>query len=497
MHHIHLVERKADGTSVRDLDLGNDGGSSVYRLKKFRPGEPKYKETWASSPLAPSQQLKHFELDMSQSDLTISIEASTVDAALAALNALDLFFKDARSAQVARYENKPANYFYLETSPSGATKTSKTQILSGDVIRPDSFFDDDILASVIEDLELRINHDPYFSASVYNIINGASLNNGNNCKTDIAASGANSVAGDQDAPLRVSIDGGNTATKRVLIAARCAGDPTLFNHILWAKDATLFNNTVGVADAAFDGNGTGNGTKTTPASTSELLTHRWIVTSNTKHQYGHFVVIGIGKRTADVFSVRLRLGLTDGTNIIYPDDVTDGYTLATPVSVGAHNGNALAFFVLGNANVPSPNMGAKDVYGLVYELYVTCSNLTGSPMLYLDDARLYPVGESPNDGGYADLIVPLALGAAGVGGVVLSALPDALTNSTGVYLVNGSGVVTFSGSLEYGAALWAKPKQATRLFFAALDDANSQIDQSLSLTVSVDHELRHGGVIGI
>lgn len=494
-HYVHLIERSTPtGGILRDLDLANSTGTSVYRLKKFRQGEPRYKETWSSSPLKPSQQLKHFELDASESEITIAIEAATVNAALAALNNLDRFFKDARTAQVLRYENKPSTYFYLEVYPAGATRTSKTQILAGGARRPDSFFDEDILASVIEDIELGLKHDPYFSASIYNLVSAASRNNGYNNHVDIAASGAGYVDGDQDAPIRIRVTGGDIATNRLLIAARVADDPTLFNHHRWAKDATLFNNTVVVTDgAAFDGNNTGQATKTTAANTNENLTHRWIVTTNVKQQYGRFRVFGIGKRTAAVYSARGRVGLYDGTNIVYPDDVTGGYSPENAVSVGAHSGANLALFDLGEIQVPTPSVGAQTVYGLVYEIYTTCSDITGSPEFYLDEIRLMPIGEGANGTGFADITLPLGSGATGVGAAALAAFVDYPPAA----LVNGSDVTTFLAKIENGDALWLPPQKTARLFCALVDATNSRLDHTKTLTITVDYELRHGGVIGL
>lgn len=301
------------------------------------------------------------------------------------------------------------------------------------------------------------------------------------------------VKSSRSAPLRIKVAGGAAGTNKLIAALRKQGTPSNFVHQYWAKDATLTANTAARnGDTTFSGNGTNNGTRTTAANTSENKTHRWTNTTNVTSQYGAFrAFLRCRSNTAGRYSVRLRAGLTDGTNIIYPPN--GGYSTNSAQSVTTDSGNALAFVDLGIVRQPAKNAGTNTVYGIVYEIYATCSDTTGSPTLDVDGIWLFPVGEGENGTGYCSAVYDLGTAAAGVG----FAFMDAIQNNVQAYLADGSAVMTFPTlNLPDGAALWIAPQRAHRLYLALVDEStsagNPRHDYTQSITLTVDHEVRYG-----
>lgn len=248
------------------------------------------------------------------------------------------------------------------------------------------------------------------------------------------------------------------------------------------------------SDTTLDGNGTNAGTRTTALSTSETLTHRWIITSNVLDQYsaaGLRAFLRARSNTAERYSARVRVGLTDGTNFVYAQ--TGGYSLEESVLVGTSIGNALAFPDVGRIYVPGKDSGGAAVYGLVYELYVTCSDVTGSPTLDVDGLFLLPAGEGAEGTGLCAAQFDLGTGATGVG----AAFVDALNDTPNAYLANALDVVTFPTlNLDEGTPIWFEPERAYRVFFLLIDNATSENnprhDHTVTMTVTLDYEIRHG-----
>lgn len=492
-HYIHGLEITPAGTVVRDLDFSNSTGTSPYYLRPGSiPGEPRYKETWVGSPLSESQRLTHFIPDATETTLMLGIKTASVDASIKALNELDKFFKDAMTAQVAQHKILSANTFVLAIQLHDSAKRSQAKILSAKIPRPSNFFSPTIFAKYILDLRVTIKHD-YFSASVHSLIEDAEIDNGSGNFVLINADTDEFIPGDQDAPLRIKVEGGDTSTNRLMIGMRMTDDPEDFVHHFWAKDATLSNETdLSGTDTSLDGDGANEGTITTPLDTSEHLTHQWILEDPvpTLAQFGFFRAFGVGKRSAAVFGARLRLGLYDGTDIIYADG--NGFALDEAVEIGSHSGNDLALFDLGPVYVPTPRMGGQPVYGLVYEIHITCSNIAGSPTFTLDEFFLMPVLDGPEGSGFVDALYPIGSGATGVQAFVVDAIPGA----SDAYPVNAGGVQTFGGVLTGGRALYGKPATKCMLFFCLYDGTNLRRRSGHALTVNVEYELRHGGMIG-
>jgi hypothetical protein len=504
MHYVHLLEVNRAGTTVWDLDLGNSTGTSPYFLvDQFQPGEPRFKITRSSSPLVNSYRLTSITPDATETTMLLGIKGTSPNNMQKELNILDRFCKHAMDAQVARSNFQPTNDFFFAVKPSGATRTSMSRIIEMSLVRPSSYLGAEILSNLVEGFRLRIKHSPDWSATEFNIFNAVSRNNGYDNAITINKSTTPFIEGDQDTPLRFRVDGNNSnaETKRLLIAVRYAEDPADLQEHLWAKDAALSNNTVGSGtDTALDGNNTDTGTITTAADTDEHLTHRWTIglagatyTKSTLAQYGNFRAFGVGKRSAAVYSVRARLGLKDASsNIIYPD--SGGYVQESDelVSIGAHSGNELALFDLGVWRVPQPWMDLASVYQLVYELYTTCSDTTGGPTFTLDDIFLMPLMEGAQDTGYVDAVYPIGVGVTGVSGFAVDAIPG----TRGAYVIGASSAKTFGGTLRVGAPLLAHPNRKGVVYFALVDPTNSQINRGATLTISVDYELRHGGLVG-
>lgn len=301
------------------------------------------------------------------------------------------------------------------------------------------------------------------------------------------------VKSSRSAPLRVKVAGGTSATNKLTVALRKQGTPSDFVHVYWSKDATMTGNTAARnADTTFSGNGTNNGTRTTAANTSENKTHRWTNTTNVSSQFGVFrVFLRCRSNTAARYSVRVRAGLTDGTNYIYPPN--GGYATGSALTVTTDSGNALAWIDCGIVRQPAKPSGTNTIYGIVYEIYATCSDTSGTPTFDVDGMWLFPISEGENGTGLCSAVYDLGTAASGVGYAYL----DALQNTTQAYLANGSDVMTFPTlNLPDGAALWIEPQRAHRIYFALIDEStsagNPRHDYTQTLTVTIDHEVRYG-----
>lgn len=300
------------------------------------------------------------------------------------------------------------------------------------------------------------------------------------------------IKGTLSAPLRVKAKGGTSATNKLYVAVRKQGTVSNFVQWYWAKDATMTANTVARnTDTTFDGNGTTNGTRTTAADTNENKTHRWLKTTNVADQYGNFhPFLRCRSSVAGRYSARLRVGLYDGTNVVYPAD--GSYSTETAVLVGTDSGNALAWVDLGRIQVPAIGAGGAAVYGLVYELYVTCSNTAGSPTLDVDGLQLLPIGEGADSTGIVMAKYDLGSGASGVDAAFIDATP----NMPGAYLADATPTVTFpSPQISEGRPLFVDPERAYRVYFALVDDStssgNPRHDHTVTNTVTIDYEIRH------
>lgn len=301
------------------------------------------------------------------------------------------------------------------------------------------------------------------------------------------------VKGTRAAATRHKVVGGGAATDTLIIGTRKQGNVQNYTaHHLWAKDATLTNNTTSATgDAAIDGNGTTDYTRTTAASTSELRTHRWVVTTNPQDQYGTFRVYLRGRsNTAGRYSARLRVGTTDGTNVAYPPN--GGYSLGTAETIGTHSGNALAFTDMGIITMPPVLSNGATIHGLVYEVYLTCSSTSGSPTLDVDGLWLFPTGEGEDGTGFVTAKYGFGLGAGAIGAGWISALNDEPT----AYLSSTADVVTFPTQQTEGTGILVEPARELRIYYALVDEStsagNPRLDHSTALTVSVDYEVRYG-----
>lgn len=292
-------------------------------------------------------------------------------------------------------------------------------------------------------------------------------------------------------PTRHKVVGGTSATNKLLAAVRKQGDVTNFTtHHLWAKDATMTSNTVARnTDTTFDGNGTTNGTRTTAANTSENKTHRWTVTTNVADQYGAFrCFLRCRSNTAGRYTARMGVTTTDGTNV-----GTIVYATSAAVSIGTDSGNALAWVDLGTIVTPAAFGNNATIYGLVYDLYLTCSNTSGSPTLDVDGLWLFPLGEGEDDTGLTIAKYDFGTAASGVNAGFISALP----NEPVAYLANSSDVATFPTlQVEEGAGILIEPQRELRIYYALIDEAtsigNPRHDYTKTLTVSADYEVRYG-----
>ena len=490
-NYLHLIESTAlfGGSTITDLDLDNSGGSSKYRLLSFKRGKANFKDTWADSPMRDGKRLVSYRLGLVDEEITIEIVGSSLDDLLLQKNNLDAFFLKARDAQVARNNGGSANYFWLSDRPlNSSTKTYKCEIIAGEVELPEDFYDTNMLAYIADGVTIRLQRAPYVSASTLTILNGVSATNGYSDYVDIGASGATAITGDLPAPLSVKIAGGDTVSTRVLMAMRMRGTPSNFKQIYWAKDATKDATTAARnADTTFDGNNTTNGTRTTATGTTETKILRWVNTTNVTDQYGRFQAYArVRSNTAGRYSLRLKVGRTDGTNDVFP--ASGGFVTDSAQSVGTDSGNALAWVYLGEFE----SSYAATLYGIVYELWATCSSTSGSPTLDCDGVFLFPVGEGPVGTGLVQATFDLATAATGVNNAVISAIPG----DEPATLANVSDVATFPKLPDAGAPLYGLPARAARLFIVLLDATNTRHNHTHALTVTVKHELRHSNVIG-
>lgn len=490
-HYLHLIESTAlfGGSTVTDLDLDNSGGASKFRLLAFKRGSAQFKDVWADSPVRDGKRLVSYRLGLVEEEIHIEIAGSSLDNLLALKSQIDAWLLKARDAQVARNNGGSADYFWLADRPlNSSTKTYKMEIVAGEMELPEDFYDTNMLAYIAAPVVIRLLRNPYVSASTLTILNAVSANNGDGNYVDIGASGGTAITGDLPAPLSVKVVGGDTTTTRVLLALRTRGTPSNFKHIYWAKDATFGATTAARnADATFDGNNTTNGSRTTATNTTETKILRWVNTTNVADQYGRFQAYArCRSNTAGRYSVRLKAGRTDGTNDVFP--ASGGFLTDSAQSVGAHSGNNLAWVYLGEFEANY----AATLYGLVYELWATCSDTAGSPTLDVDGVWLFPVGEGPVGTGFVQATFDLATAAAGVNSAVISAIPG----DESATLANASDVATFPVQPDAGAPLYGLPARAARLFIVLLDAANTRHNHTYSLTVTVKHELRHASVIG-
>lgn len=308
--------------------------------------------------------------------------------------------------------------------------------------------------------------------------------------TSTGTTTANYIRGTRAAATRHKLAGGGSATNKIMIGVRKQGDVANFTtHHLWAKDATLDVSTTSGTSANFDGNGTGSYTITTASATSETRTHRWTVTTNPADQYGTFrAFLRARQNTADRYTARMGVTTTDGTNV-----GTVSYSLSTPVNITTDSGNALAFVDLGTIVVPPKLVSGATVYGIVYDLYLTCANTAASPTASVDGLWLFPVGEGEDETGFVIATYDFGTGAAGVGGAFVSALEKEPT----AYLADASDVVTFPTlNIEEGTGILLEPQREYRVYYALIDEStsagNPRHDFSTALTVTADYEVRYG-----
>lgn len=500
-YYLHLLEKTArsGGTTVRDIDLANSGGSSKYRLSVNGrvPGTQTFRETWTGNALVPGRKLTNFVAEAVDEEIIIQIRGSSIDDVLAQKSALERFFIDAMRAQVERSNDRPANYFLLAEKPlNTATNTSTTEILSGTVTMPRDWASRKLEKFVVDGVVLRIKHEPYFTASVLDVLTAEAIDNGANNGVEIFADDGGGtdpwIQGTQVCPLRVKVDGGDDTTVRMLIGTRVAQDVTDFTPIYWAKDATLGSGAAALLDQTyFNGNGLADGVRYTAPDTDEHMVLRWTVTNDVQSQYGVHRLFGrMAASAADLYSVRARFGLTDGTNIVYPFGY--GYTIDDDdmPTVAARTANALHFVDLDVLQIPIPAT-SEAIYGFVIELHATCSNITGSPTLDIDGIWLFPTGEGGGNSGFVDVTYELATADTGIDAAFVSAIGT----EPRAYLANASGTVTFH-TLTGTQGIWAYPQTAMKMFFALLD-ADNLHDHTLNMEVTVSYELREAGNVGV
>lgn len=248
----------------------------------------------------------------------------------------------------------------------------------------------------------------------------------------------------------------------------------------------------GTVTGEIDGNGIGNGTRTTAANTSENKTHRWVNSTNVPDQFHRVKVYGrFRSNTAGRYSARLKVVLTDGTNDKAPADELGGF-LTTTQTIGTHSGNNWALVELGEFENPViPSMGAA-LHAFAMELHTTCSNIAGTPTLDFDGFCFIPVGEGPNGTGFVQATFDFATAASGVAAASFSAIPG----EPRATLLNGSDVATFPKMPDAGDPFYAMPAQAARIVMLLIDATNVRHNYKLPLTVTVKHELRHASGVG-
>lgn len=502
-HSLHLIRSTSlfGGSTLNDLDLDNAGGSSKFRLLNFIRGEPRFKDTHANSPVSEGRRLVAYQLDDVDEEIHLSIEAASLDQLLAQLALLDRFMVWIRDAQVGLNASGQAPFYcWLSDRPLNlATKTFKYHLKLGSVQKPRALYDTNMLAWIAgepdDPIIVRLTRYPYVSASVLTILNGVSADNGAGAYVDIGASGGTDITGDLPSPLSVKVAGGDTTTNRLLLSMRTRGTPSNFKQIYWAKDATFTGNTVARnGDTTFDGDGSNNGTRTTAANISENKTHRWENATNVADQYGkHRVFLRCRSNTAGRYTARVKVGISDGSNDYFPNDEFGGFLTEDAQAIGAASGNALAWVDLGELTLPPVETFGAAVARLVFELYLTCSDVAGAPTCDVDaGVWLMPLDDGPVDTGFVQATFPFATGAPGVASALVSAIPG----DPQAALLNGSDVTTFPVVPDAGSVLFGMPNTAARLFLVLLDAGNTRHDYTHALTVTVTHELRHAAVIG-
>jgi hypothetical protein len=304
-----------------------------------------------------------------------------------------------------------------------------------------------------------------------------------NVATLTIAVGHHHVVGDTVVASSVSLNAAFNGTW--VLTAVNAGAGTISYALVHANIGTAAS--TGTVSGEVDGNGTGNGTRTTAANTNENLTHAWTNTTNVSDQFAHAHIWGrFRSNTAGRYSARVRQGLTDGTNTVYPAD--GGYLTASAQAIGTDSGNNWAWVDLGEYD----NSQLAAVYGIVFQLYTTCSNISGPPTLDFDGLFLFPVGEGPVNTGIVEATYDLGSAASGVDNAVISGVPG----DPPAYLANSGDVVTFPTQPDAGSPLYALPATAARLYLALIDNTNGRHDATKALTVTVSHELRSASVIG-
>lgn len=494
---IVRTSRHDAGTIISDrtIDLGNTSGTSKWRLNENgrRPGTQQYGKTWSGNALVPGKRLTSFVPEAVEETIEVQLRASSTDDMLAQKTALERFFFDAMTAAVLRANGKTANYFLLEEKPNNSgTNTSTTEILAGEVSFPRDWLSTKLAKFVVDGILIRLTHEPYYTASVLELLSAEAINNSDGNYVDLDASGTDSVEGDQPSPLKIKVDGGDSTTTRLLVGCKTAGDVANFVHAYWAKDATEVIATADASGAWLDGDGTNNGEAYTAADTDEHCVWRWAVTSNVAAQYGVHRLFARGYASAaDKYSIRARFGLWDGTQVVYP--FGQGYTLeATELAAvpARGSGNYVPMVDCGEMQIPIPPTLAT-LYGFVIEIYTTCSDITGGPTLVLDGLRLLPTAEAALNTGYADASYDLGIAAAGVDAAYISAIAPEPSS----YLANASGVVTFPRLQNSTQAIWANPQTLMRLFFMMLDSSQMH-DYTLTAAITVSHELRVAGPVG-
>lgn len=569
-HTLELRRYAENGTTLlATIDLANDGAITTYgfRLRERVPSFHKWKDQWQNSPVLDGRRLVDFRQDVQSETITVDAIGTTLKNLQTALSVLNDWMRVVRDGQKRKNRGVPYISTQLYVNPlDGLTTTSHAEVLALDVDPPQNYFGSNIVNYRAENITLTLTLAPYWTASVLQLTDDASISNGaanyiqitgdttaytvtnavltSNVATltigthslivgdwftaasvsldsatfdglyKITAIAATTISyakthanigsaastgtvtgqyvrGTRAAPMRHKVVGGTSATNKLLVGIRKQGTLANFTrHHLWAKDATMTSNTVARnTDTTFDGNGTTNGSRTTAANTSENRTHRWTVTSNVADQYGSFrVFLRCRSNTAGRYSARMGVATTDGTNV-----GTVVYSISAAVSVGTDSGNALAWVDMGTIVVPSTFAAGATIYGLVYDLYLTCSNTSGSPTLDVDGVWLFPLGEGEDGTGLTIAKYDFGTAASGVNAGFISALP----NEPVAYLANSSDVPTFpSMQIEEGAGLLIEPQRAARIYYALVDEStstgNPRHDYTKTLTVSADYEVRYG-----
>lgn len=569
---LRLVLYNTAGSEIDAITLSASTTPTTYSFfTRARTTSGKlYKDIINNSPTVKSRQLVDYTDDALPETIVVDMVATSLLNYQKGLAVLNQWTDKARQAQRKRNQGLPYNAIKLEDRAlNTATYTSRAEVITMNVAFPETMMRQRTLFRC-DNIVITLLLDPFWTASVLNLISAQAITNGaankviiTSTTTDftvttaaltsnvatlttsesmtlivgetivvanvtldaafngtfvVTAVGANTVSyaktnaniasasstgtvtgqyikGSANAPARIELAGGGTNTNRLYIAARSQGTVANFTDTYWAKDATMTSNTAARnTDTTFDGNGTTNGSRTTAANTSENKILRWSVTSNVADQYGTFrAFLRCRSNTAGRYTVRARVGLTDGTNVKYPTGTTGvdtgGYSVETAVTVTTDSGNALAWVDLGVVQ----HVYSSTVYGIIYEIYATCSNTTGSPTLDIDGLFLFPTNDAANGTGFTSTKYLLGTAAAGVS----SAFVNAITPDNPSYLADSSDVMTFPAQeMTEGGDIWLEPVRKYHVYFALVDEAtsagNPRHDHSTALTINIDHELRQG-----